>query len=333
MTMPLRCLCRTLVAATILANALLANCVLAQGWKPDKHVELVVPFAPGAGVDNTARVMHKIWSTMRLVETTSTVVNKPGGGGNLGFIYTSQHAGDPHFVTIGSSTMLTNHIIGTSQFSHADFTPLALVLSENIVFSVKADSPLKSGGDLVQRLRGDPQALSFSVGSALGNINHITLAAVAKAAGIDAKRLKVVATGSSGAGMTALLGGHIDVSVSTLGAIVPQVEAGKLRVIGIASPQRLSGSLANVATWKEQGIPVEFILWRVMLGAKGITPEQAAFWEGVFARIDKSEEWQAMAKKVFWDTNFKGSRETRAYMDADYVALKAVLADLGMVKQ
>lgn len=330
--MPLRFICRTLVVATILANALLANCVQAQGWKPEKHVELIVPFAPGAGVDNTARMMHKIWSAMRLVETTSTVVNKPGGGGNIGFIYTSQHTGDPHFVTLGSSTLLTNHIVGTSQFSHADFTPLALILSENIVFSVKADSPLRSGRDLVQRLRGDPQALSISVGSALGNINHITLAAVAKAAGIEAKRLKVVATGSSGEGMMMLLGGHVDISVSTLGAIVPQIEAGKLRAIAVASPQRLSGSLAGIATWKEQGIPAEFILWRAMLGTKGVTPEQVAFWEGVFARIDKSEAWQAMAKSRFWDTNFKGNRETRAFVEADYAALKAVLADLGMAK-
>lgn len=330
--MPLRFSCRTLVAAAILANAVLATWVQAQGWKPEKHVELIVPFAPGSGVDNTARMMHKIWSERRFVETTSTVVNKAGGGGNLGWIYVSQHAGDPHFVAMGSSTLLTNHIIGTGRFSHMDFTPIAVVLSEYIVFSVKADAPLRSGHDLVQRLRGDPQALSISVGSALGNINHIAVAAVAKAAGVDAKRLKVVATGSSGEGMTMLLGGHVDISVSTLGAVVPQIEAGKLRAIAVTAPQRLSGPLASTATWKEQEIPAEFGLWRAVVGTKGVTSEQVAFWEGVFARIDKSEEWQAIAKSRYWDAVFKGSRETRAFMDADYAALKAVLADLGMAK-
>ncbi len=307
--------------------------VHAQGWKPSKNVELVVPFAPGAGVDVAARTIHSIWTAKRLVEQSSVVVNKGGGGGNVGLMYVTQHAGDPHYLVVGSTTLLTNQIVGVSALSHADFTPVAVILSEHIVFSVRADSPIKSGADLLQRLQKDPQSLSISIGSAPGNINHIAMARVAKGAGIDPKRLKVVVFGSAGEGMTALLGGHVDVSVSTLGVNVPQVEAGKLRALGIAAARRLGGVMAQVPTWKEQGIAAEIGYWRGLFAPKGIAAEHVAYWEDVLANVSKSEEWQAMAGKSFWDASFKGSRDMRTFIGADYATFRTILTDLGMAKQ
>src|SRR5262249_52360743 len=160
-----------------------------------------VPFAAASGMDVSARGMHSIWTTKKLVETTSAVVNKAGGGGNLGLAYMQQHAGDAHYLMLTSSTMLTNHIAGLGKLNYTDFTPIAIVVAESLVFCVKADSPIKTGGDLLARLRKDPQSLAISVGSQTGNINHIALATVAKAAGVDPKRLKTVVFGSSGEGM------------------------------------------------------------------------------------------------------------------------------------
>lgn len=328
----LRSSVRALLWAMCCGGTALSTPAQAQTWKPTKNVELIVPFAAGSGVDVAARTMHAIWTTKRLVEPSSVVVNKVGGGGNLGLIYATQHSGDPHYLVIGSTTLLTNQIAGVSKLSHADFTPVAVMLSEHLVFSVGADSPLKSGADFLQRLRKDPQSLSISIGSAPGNINHIAVASVAKAAGIDPKRLKVVVFGSSGEGMTALLGGHVDVSASTLGVIVPQVEAGKLRALAVTSPKRLSGPMAQLATWKEQGIAMESGFWRGILAPKGIAPEHVGYWEDVLARVNKTDEWQAMAGKHLWDASFKRSKEMRAFIGSDYAALKTLLADLGMAK-
>ena len=324
---------RTMFCAMWLGVSVAAAPVHAQTWKPVKNVELVVPFAPGAGVDVSARSMQAIWTMKHLVETSSVVVNKAGGLGNVGLIYVTQHPGDAHYLVIGSTTLLTNQIVGVSTLSHTDFTPIAVMLSEHVVFSVRADSPLRSGADILQRLQKDPQSLSISIGSAPGNVGHIAMALVAKAAGIDPKRLKVVVFGSAGEGMTALVGGHVDVSVSTLGVMVPQIEAGKLRALAVASAKRLSGVMANVPTWKEQGISAETGYWRGIFAPRGITPEQVAYWEDVLANVNKSDDWQAMAGQYFWDASFKGSKEMRAYIASDYATCKTILTDLGMAKQ
>lgn len=127
-------------------------------------------------------------------------------------------------------------------------------------------------------------------------------------------------------------GSGVDVSASTLGVIVPQVEAGKLRALAVTSPKRLSGPMAHVATWKEQGIAMESGFWRGILAPKGIAPEHVGYWEDVLARVNKTDEWQAMAGKHLWDASFKRSKEMRAFIGSDYAALKTLLTDLGMAK-
>lgn len=302
-------------------------------WKPEKNVEVIVPFASGTALDHAARGMQGIWSGNKTMSVSSVVVNKPGGGGAIGWLYLDQHAKDAHFVAIGSPTLLTNQVVGSGKASYSDFTPLAMILNEYTVFAVRADSAIKTGSDLVQRLRADPSSVSFSVGSALGNINHIALASFARTIGTDAKKVKAVAFASAGAGMTALLGGHVDVAVSSMGLFVPQVEAGKLRLIAIGAPKRLAGPLAQIPTWKEQGVDVESDSWRVMLGARGITGDQVRYWEGIFQGLSKNQEWLAMAKSRHLEVNFRDSKATKAILDSEFSQLKSVLEDLGMAKQ
>ena len=117
---------------------------------------------------------------------------------------------------VTSPTMLTNHITGKSQLNYTDTTPLAQMGSESVVFTVRADSPLKSARMLADRIKADPSSLSVAIGNSIGSHNHIAVALMAKAVGADVKRLKVVAFSGSTEGITALLGGHIDLCLHRL---------------------------------------------------------------------------------------------------------------------
>src|SRR5262245_36317689 len=126
-------------AALVAAGAvLLAPCAQAQ-WQPSQQIEIVIGFSPGGGSDRTARKIDRIFHERKLVPG-SVVLNKPGASGALGWTYLNQHAGNGHFISIATLTLLSNHIAGRSPFNYTDFTPIARLFSEGSVFAVRSES-------------------------------------------------------------------------------------------------------------------------------------------------------------------------------------------------
>ena len=124
-------------------------------WKPDKPIEIVVGTGVGGGQDKSARTVQRILHERGIVDVPVTVVNKPGGGGAVGWTYLNQHAGEGNIIYVGNPTLLTNHIVGRSPINYTHITPLAILLSESVAISVLPDSPLKTGKDLLERLKKD----------------------------------------------------------------------------------------------------------------------------------------------------------------------------------
>lgn len=301
-------------------------------WKPEKNVELIVASGAGGGLDGTARTVQKILQEQKLLPTNGTVVNKPGGSGAIGYTYLRQFAGDGHYLAVTSPTLLTNHIVGRTPMNYTDFTAIAQLMSEYLVIYTRVDSPLKDGRDVIQRLRADPGALSVAVGSVIGGTAHIGVAAVLKAAKVDIRKLKTVAFKSGAENVTAVLGGHVDLAVGPAGQAVAQLAAGKVRIIGISAPQRLGGTLAAAPTWKEQGIDIVVDTWRGIVAPSGLSPSQIAFWDAVFSRLVRDEEWKSVVEKNVWGNTYRNSAATRKMLDAEYAELKDILTDLALAK-
>src|SRR5687767_6767330 len=97
------------VVALVLAAASAA--VTAQGWTPQKNVEIVAASGPGGSNDKTARTIERGLASAKLVPTSIVVVNKPGGGGTIAGTYVAQRAGDPHSLLVATSGIGSNHII------------------------------------------------------------------------------------------------------------------------------------------------------------------------------------------------------------------------------
>lgn len=324
--------CSRYVIASALGIALASPAgAQAPAWKPEKNIEIVVGTSPGGGQDTSARFVQKLIQERKLLATASTVVNKPGGGSAVGYAYLNQHPGDAHYTMLLTVPLITNHILGVSPISHADLTPLANLFEEYIVATVTPDSPIKSGQELLARLRKDPQSLSIGVPSLTGGGNFAIVMA-AKAVGVDPRRLKIVVFKSGGDSISALLGGHIDVMMSTTAAPVAQQRAGKARMIAIAAPQRVGGDLAEVPTWREQGTNVVFSNWRGMVGPRGLSAAQVAHWENVFRNIATSDDFAKEMQKNQWVANYLGSADMRKFLVAQAAELKTLLTELGMVK-
>ncbi len=305
----------------------------AQGWTPQKNIEIVVGSAPGGSNDKTARAVEKIVTGKKLLNGTLTVVNKPGGGGNLQLSYMNQHAGDPHFVMVTTPTLLSSHITGTAPLGHADFTPLASMVNDYVVYVVNAESKIKTGKDLVDSLKKDPRSVTMGFSTGLGTHNHIAAALLMKTIGGDPKALKVVAFKGAADAITTLMGGHIDLVTTAAGNVAAHVASGKLRVIAVAAPKRMGGDMAAVPTWKEQGVDLVWGNWRAIMGPKGLTPAQVATWEGALRKVVESPEWKEDLEKNYWSNDFTTGEQLKKDLAQDYAAMKLVLVELGLAKQ
>lgn len=325
----IRCALRMGIAALAAAT----TAAVAADWKPDKSVEFIVGTGPGSGVDNTARTVQSILQTNKLVESQITVSNKPGSGFAVAFNYLSQFPGDGQRLVVQTSTPLSALLTGQLTVKYFEFTPIANLITEPILFMVRAESPVANGRDLAQRLKADASALSIALATTRGNAFHITAALFARAAGADIKKLKIVVYGSSGEAVAALLGGHVDIVAVTPGNFLPLLEAKKIRILGVGSRQRLGGLLATVPTFKEQGYAVVFDLPRSVMGAKGLSADQIRYWDGVFGRMVKTDAWRQAVEKNQWDSDYMNSAEFGKNLKAQYEVLKDVLTELGMVKQ
>lgn len=304
----------------------------AQGWAPQKNVEIVVGSAPGGSNDKTARQVEKILNEKKLVNSSLTVLNKPGGGGTIAFNYVNQHAGDAHYLMIGTTALLSNHIVGTSKLNHADFTPIASLFNDYVVFAVNAGSAILTGKDLAGQLRKDPKSVAIGFATTLGSHNHIAAGLLMRAMGGNTRDLKVIAYKGSADAITNLLGGHIDLVTTAAGNVSAQVAAGKLRVVGVSANKRFAGALANIPTWREQGVDLVYGGWRAIMGPKGLSPAQAAYWENVLRKATEAPEWKTDLERNYWSDDFVPSAQFAKDLDKDYAAMKAVLTELGLAK-
>jgi putative tricarboxylic transport membrane protein len=316
-----------------LGLAAMATTGLAQGWSPQKNVEIVVGSAPGGSNDKTARAVERALVEGKLVNVPVTVVNKPGGGSSIAFTYVVQRAGDPHTLLVGTTALLTNHITGRSKIHHSDFTPIASLFNDYVVFAVNANSSIKDGKDLVARLKKDPQSVAIGFATALGSHNHIAAGLLMKAIGGNARDLKAVAYKGSAEAVTNLLGGHIDLVTTAAGNAAGHVANGRMRVVAVGGPRRFGGALADVPTWTELGVKLVYGGFRGIVGPKGLAPEQVAFWEGALRKASRTPDWQADLQKNYWSDDFLTGKDFRKDLDETYDAMKSVLVDLGLAKQ
>jgi putative tricarboxylic transport membrane protein len=313
-------------------GALAARALYAQTWKPAKPVEIVIGTSAGGPQDRMGRAVQRIIHERKLVDVPVNVINRPGGGGAVAMAYLNTHPGDAHYVAVNAITTLTNYITGKTPHGPADFTPLAIMGVEYVGLYVRADSPLKSGRDVVERLHKDPTSVSVGVGTALGNATHLSFALAMRVGGVDIRKMRTVVFNSGGESMTALLGGHIDAAASAPSAMLSQLRTGKLKMLAVGAPARLTGELAAVPTWKELGIDSSFDLWRGVAGPRNLTAAQVSFWDRIFGGIAASSEWKQELAKNDLENTYKNSTETAKHWKTEYDEVRAILVELGLAK-
>ncbi len=169
------------IAAMMFASARVAiaaltdpRTVAAADWKLERPVEIVAMSGPGGGANDViARTLQRVMQQRKLVDAPMTVVSKVGAGGVIAWSYLNQHAGDGGYISVSPINLLIEHILGASTITYTDVTPIAQLFNEYVAFAVKADSGLRSGRDVIEKLKADPGSVSFAVAASPAALNHI----------------------------------------------------------------------------------------------------------------------------------------------------------------
>ncbi|MBO9353270.1 tripartite tricarboxylate transporter substrate binding protein [Bordetella petrii] len=304
----------------------------AQTWKPQHSIEFVVPAGPGAALDTAARELQRLLEQQKVLDQTLVITNKPGGSGAVGLQTLRAHEGDSHWLGTFTTGMISARVLHPDSLSYDQMTPIALLLEESMLVAVRADSPIKNVHDLVAQLKKKPDSLSIAVATSVGNHIHLAIAKPLQKAGVDITKLVMVPYKSSGESITALLGGHVDVVSATSPNVLAQYKAGTIRLLAVSTAERLPEPLAEVPTWKEQGIDAVSTSVQGVLGPKNMSPEQLEFWENAFAKVTASQEWQDFLKTQLWRPRFARHDVMQQVLDAEYASTRKLLLDLNLAK-
>jgi putative tricarboxylic transport membrane protein len=301
-------------------------------FKPQKPIEVIAPAGPGGGWDTTARTVAKVLQEEKIIDQRMAVVNKPGGGGAVGWAYVHGKKGDNHTLFVTSPPILFVPLNGQSDLGHNDFTPIAGVIADYAAFIVSADSPFDNMNDLVEALKKDPKSVSIVGDSAPGSMDHLQFVKAVKAAGVDVKQLKYVSA-QDGNGMSMLLGGKVDVYSTGLAEATEQARAGKVKVLAITAPERLEGeTVSEFPTLKEQGIDDEFIVWRGFMGPPNMDPAAVKYYETAIKQMMETDTWKEQRDNFGWKDNFMSSEEFKEHLDKEYAIMKELMEEIGLAK-
>ncbi|MCX7136379.1 MAG: tripartite tricarboxylate transporter substrate binding protein [Proteobacteria bacterium] len=258
---------RMLRAGLVILSAVASADVASQAPAyPAKPIRLVVPFAPGASNDTLSRATALVMGPM--LGQGFVVDNRPGAGAMIGAEHVARSDPDGYTILTIQTSFTTNAAVRAKMpydvFS--DFAYIGIMAKSPMIVVVHPSMPIKSVKELVALARKRPGELNYG-SSGTGGSNHLTTELFAKLAGI---RIVHVPYKSIGPALTELIGGQVEMVITTLPSALVQVKAGRLKALGVASAQR-SAFAPEIPTITEGGVPyVSEQFWG--LAAPGKTP-------------------------------------------------------------
>jgi tripartite-type tricarboxylate transporter receptor subunit TctC len=245
-----------------------SSVVLAQTY-PSRHITLIIPFAAGGSNDIVGRAIGKklseAWGQPVVVE------NRPGAGGVIGASVVAAAPPDGYTLLLVSSTFTINPAIKKSMpfDTLKDFTPVAFIARSPLLVTASNNLPANSMKELLEIARSQPGKITYA-SSGPGSINQISAELIALSAGV--KFVHIPYRGGAPA-LNDLLGGHVDIYVSSLPQVLQMVRTGQAKALAVTSLKR-SPMLPNVPTVDESAITgFDSSSWWGIVGPAGLPPQ------------------------------------------------------------
>lgn len=245
-----------------------ASCIAAAEQFPSRPVKIVVPFAPGGNLDITARLIGE--SMSKTLGQPFVVENRAGAGGAVGQDVVAKSTPDGYTLVAATTgtTIVSPLMIPTPPYSLADFAPIGIMAVTPLMLEVPAASPYKDFKSYLAAVKANPGKITIGH-SGNGTTNHIAILELQDALKVQ---FNIVPYKGSGPALVDLVGGQIDSMMDQTSSSLPQVRAGKLRVIALAAPRRLA-ALPDIPTVAETYPQIDVYAWQTIAAPRATPPE------------------------------------------------------------
>ncbi len=302
----------------------------AQEKYPTRAIELVVPFAPGGTADVGVRSYSDNLS--KLLGVPVNVVNRAGGTGIQGTTYVAKGKKDGYTILATTDTpLLVMPVISSKEVTYdplKDFIPIGYFGYAPSIFAVRSDSPFKTLADLVDYARKNPGKLK-NASTGLGAEARFNLDLLCHKENI---KIPSIPFESGGQAVTALLGGHTDMSSNSLASLSPHLKAGKIRGLAISMKTR-HPEFPDIPTTGELKYPdVNFVVWLAVFAPTGVPKQVVDTLIPAVEKAFKAPEVIQRGSNAGLIIDYMGPDETRKLMEKGLPLVKQVAAEAGLIK-
>lgn len=270
-------------------------------WEPTGPITMIASAAAGSGYDTSARSFSQLFNETGLVSQSIKVVNDSGGAGQVGFTnFAHNYGGQPDALIAASAASITIAVANEWEVSTEDFTPIAKLVTDAFTIVCAADNTeLDTLDKITAKLKEDPG--SIKVGAAAPpDPDYIGLVMYLQQIGVDVSKIEYVNYEGGGEQLPALLGGHIDLAVSSLSEFSAAVASGQVKAVAVGTEERMGGAYADTPTFRESGIDLVYGNWRGFWGPKDMPAEAVEYWRNVAKAAVETDEWKELCDNMQW---------------------------------
>ena len=288
---------------------------------PNRPIRLIIPFAPGGGIDTIGRIMAQ---KLNASFGQSVVVdNRAGSGGKIGIETALGAAPDGYTMLFISGGYCANAAIYKLPYDPiADVTGVAMIGESGYVIALNPGVAAKNTQELIALAKAKPRSLNYGT-SGVGGLTHLATELFDLMAGTQ---MTHVPYKGSGPALTDLLGGQIQVSFAAVPVTMPHVKTGRLRAIAITTARRVA-AVPEIPPIADTLPGYETILWYGILAPKGLKKELLARWSSEVAALLKNPEMRERMAAEGFETGDTGAAHLREVMQRDIVKWSKVVKE------
>jgi putative tricarboxylic transport membrane protein len=317
---------RGLMAALCVAPLLAGAPAAAQNANyPSKRLNWTIAFGPGGGNDIMSRTLIDIIEKHKLYPNDIIAENRAGGSGAVGWGYLFGQKGNPYHISSTSGSFITTPLQANTPWKPADFTPVALLASDDLLLVVKGDSKIGSLKEFVEEAKKSSPTIG---GIGAVNVDFIVPTLLAKQAGF---KFEYVSFNKAGELTTALLSNALTAMMVNPGEALGLIKSGDVKPIAY-SGAKTPAALGNVPTFADAGYHIEVAMPRGLVLPPGVSPEVQRWWIETMKKVVETPEWKSYIQNQILTENVKYGEDFRSFLTRTQEVFANTLREHGAIK-